>query len=73
MGIEESTIASTEQHVYHHSEPTEPRVNVSVERNSRGFNVSATVVGARTPGEALDLLRITMKQLSVEYGEKAAA
>lgn len=57
-----------QSHVYHHSEPAEPRVNVKVERNTKGYNYEATVVNARTPEEALALLRTTIQKLQVEYG-----
>ena len=61
-----------EQHVYHHSANEGPRVNVKVEKNSKGYNFEATVLGAETPELALELLRQTVARLEAEYGSKAA-
>lgn len=58
-----------EQHVYHHSAADGPRVNVKVEKNTRGYNFEATVLNAATPDEALALLRQTVAALEAEYGK----
>jgi len=55
-----------EQHVYHHSDNV-PTVNVKVEKNSRGYNYSATVEGARSVEEAMTMLQDALSQLSEKY------
>lgn len=45
-----------EQHIYHHSDNDGARVNVSFEKNSRGFNYSATVTNAKSVEEAMKML-----------------
>lgn len=56
-----------EQHIYHHSDNDGPRINVKVEKNSRGFNYEATVTGAKTVEEALNLLKDAEAKLSAAY------
>jgi hypothetical protein len=56
-----------EQHVYHHNDSDGPRVNVKVEKNSKGFNYEAHIQGAKTPEEALNLLHTTIAALKAEY------
>lgn len=58
-----------EQHIYHHQAADGPRVNVKVEKNSRGVNYEATVLNAGSPEEALALLRETVALLEAEYGK----
>lgn len=57
------------QHVYHHTDNDGPRINTSVERNSKGYNYTATVTGARSPEEAMQLLAATLAQLRDLLGE----
>lgn len=58
-----------EQHVYHHSDPAQPKVTVSVEKNTKGYNWSASVNGAATVEEAMNMLKEAEKALNKEYGE----
>ena len=44
------------QHVYHHSAVDGARVNVKVEKNTKGFNWEVTVQDARSVDEALVLI-----------------
>jgi hypothetical protein len=44
-------------------------VNVSAEKNSRGFNYSATVTNAATVAEALTLLDEALAGLQARFGE----
>lgn len=57
----------TEQHVYHHYDNDGARVNVSFERNSRGVNYSATVTGAKTVAEAIELLLAAEEALKKQF------
>ncbi len=50
----------------------EPRFNVKVEKNSKGYNFDATVVGANSPEQALELLHKLTAGLEAEYGSKTA-
>lgn len=45
------------------------RVNVSVEKNTKGFNYSATVTNAHSVDEALAMVRQAMDALAAEYGQ----
>lgn len=56
-----------EQHVYHHYDNDGARVNVSVEKNTKGFNYSATVTGAKTIEEAIELLNKAVQELQSKY------
>lgn len=56
-----------DQHVYHHYDNDNARINVKVEKNSRGYNYEATVTGAKTPEEALALLHRTLVELRNTY------
>lgn len=55
-----------DQNVYHHYDNV-PTLNVKVEKNSRGFNYSATVEGARSVDEAMKMLDDAMSQLADTY------
>ena len=61
-----------EQHVYHHNVSDGPKVNLKVERNSRGFNWEVTVTGASSADEALSILKDAEAKLAAQYGEKTA-
>ena len=60
-----------DQHIYHHSDTDGPRINVKVEKNTKGFNYEVTVTGAKTVDEALSLLKDAQQKLQAEFGEKA--
>ena len=65
--VEEVT---TIQHVYHHyDEQPAPRpiVHMKVERNSRGYNYSASIEGAGSVEEAKSLLDKAMGTLAADY------
>jgi hypothetical protein len=57
-----------DQHIYHHSDSDGARVNVKVERNSRGFNYEATITGAKTVDEAMTMLKDAEAKLKAVYG-----
>lgn len=57
-----------EQHIYHHSDNDGARINVKVEKNTKGFNYEATVTGAKTVEEAMSLLQEAQKKLEATYG-----
>ena len=59
-----------DQHIYHHNDTDGARVNVSAERNTKGWNYSATVVSAKTPAEAIQLLAETLAHLEAELHER---
>jgi len=60
-----------EQHVYHHNDSDGARINVKVEKNSRGFNYEATVTGAKTVDEALTLLKDAEEKLRLQFTQEA--
>lgn len=60
------------QHVYHHTVSDGPRINVKVEKNSRGYNFEVTVTGAASVDEALALVADAEKRLAAQYGQPAA-
>jgi hypothetical protein len=60
-----------EQHIYHHSDNDGARINVKVEKNTKGFNYEATVTGAKSVDEALSLLKEVQQKLQAEYGGEA--
>ena len=60
-----------EQHVYHHNDSDGARINVKVEKNSRGFNYEATVTGAKTVDEALSLLKDAEEKLRLQFTQEA--
>lgn len=59
-----------DQNIYHHYDNDGARVSVKVERNSRGFNYEASVSGAKTIEEAMDLLLKAQGKLNEYYGQK---
>ena len=59
-----------EQHIYHHYDNDGARINVKVEKNSKGFNYEATVTGAKSVAEAILLVAQTEKELKALYGAK---
>lgn len=59
-----------EQHIYHHSDNDGARINVKVEKNSKGFNYEATVTGAKTVEEAIGLLKDAQQKLQTAFGRE---
>lgn len=57
-----------EQHIYHHNDNDGPRINVKVEKNTKGFNYEATVTGAKSVKEAVDLLKEAQSELQKIFG-----
>lgn len=47
---------------------TNPTINVSMERNSRGVTWGVSVVGARDVHEAMELLDRTQHEMESRYG-----
>lgn len=62
-------LRTSAQHIYHHYDDA-PKVNIKVERNSRGYNWEVTVSGAKSPDEALAIIQETEAKLKATYGEK---
>ena len=60
----------SDQHIYHHNITPPARVNVSVERNTKGYSWTATVINAATVAEALALLTEAENALRAQFGEK---
>jgi hypothetical protein len=56
-----------ESHVYHHNDAA-PRIDVKVERNSRGYNYEAKVSGASSVDEAMSFLGEAERALKSRYG-----
>jgi hypothetical protein len=61
-----------EQHVYHHNDAT-PRIDMKVERNSRGYNFEAKVAGAASVDEAMALIEKATSALQARYGKPETA
>jgi small-conductance mechanosensitive channel len=55
---------------YHQYIDNGPRVNVKVEKNSRGYNFEVTVTGASDVSQALDLIDAAETALRERYGDK---
>lgn len=53
--------------VHHHRDDDGPRINVSVEKNSKGYNWSATVTGARSVQEAINLIAEAEEGLKYQF------
>lgn len=64
----EQESASPEVHHYHHYDQNGPRINVKVERNSKGFNWETTITGAASVDEALALVNVANEKLAAQYG-----
>jgi hypothetical protein len=60
-----------EQHIYHHNDSDGVRINVKVEKNTKGFNYEATVTGAKTVEEAMTTLKSAQSALEAQYGAPA--
>ena len=59
---------TTEQHVYYHNDYDGARINVGIEKNTKGYNWNATVTGAKTVAEAILLLNQANSELKALYG-----
>lgn len=72
--LQESLLEVTpmEQHIYHHSDKSGPTVSVKTEKNTKGYNWEASVSGASSVEEALDLLEKAEKGLRALYGERVS-
>lgn len=57
------------QHVYHHSEENVTTLNIGIEKNTKGFNWSVTVVGAKSVEEAIQLISEANFALKKSYGD----
>ena len=62
-----------DQHVYHHNVDERPKVNLKVEKNSKGVNWEITVIGAKSPKEAMDLLDEMTDEMKLRYGNPLVA
>ena len=60
-------------HIFYHDLSDGARVNVKIEKNSKGFNYDVTVTGASTVDEALVLVREARMKLDAEYGDNRTA
>jgi len=58
-----------EQHIYHHNDSDGVRINVKVEKNTKGYNYEATVTGAKTVEEAMAALDKAQAALQARFGE----
>jgi DNA polymerase III subunit epsilon len=62
---------NADQHVYHHNVYT-TKLNVKLEKNSKGYNWEVTVTEASSIDEALKVIRDTDAKLAAQYGQPAA-
>ena len=62
-----------DQNIYHHYDNDGVRINVSVEKNTKGFNYNATVTGAKSVEEAMKALIEAQSALEAKYGAPVAA
>ena len=53
------------EHVWHHSQPPEPHVSVSAEKNSKGWTWSVSVSGAESVEQAMAMLNSMYLPMSV--------
>jgi hypothetical protein len=64
-----SRVRSADQHIYHHSAVDGARVNMELERNSRGFNWKITVVDAPSVDAALALIADAKEKIAAQILE----
>jgi hypothetical protein len=62
-----------EQHIYHHYDNDGAKINVSTEKNTKGYNWSVTVTGASSIAEACRLLFQAEQELQKQYGQPVTA
>lgn len=60
---------NNEQHIYHHTDNDGARLNMKVEKNTKGYNWEATVTGAKTVDEAIALLTEAEATLKAKFGQ----
>lgn len=70
LGMIRPDSESRQVDVYHHRGDDGPKINSAVEKNSKGYNYSATVTGARSPEEAIALIAQTLQHLRDLLGEE---
>ncbi len=63
------TFSPNEQHIWHHQEQATMRLNVTLEKNSKGYNFSVVVVNAPDCELALDVLDQARSELANRYGD----
>lgn len=66
-------IGTTDQHVYHHTDPRPATVNVTVTRNTKGIGWEVTVNGATEPIHAVALAEEAITELRRLYGAEEVA
>jgi hypothetical protein len=64
----QALLSPNTQHIFHHSGSDVPKVNVKVERNSRGYNWEASVAGAESVEDAISLLATAEERLRLHFG-----
>lgn len=60
--------APAEAHIYHHRDDDGPRINVAVEKNSKGYNWTVTVTSARDLDQALRIIGDAEQRLRDHFG-----
>lgn len=65
-------MSSQTQHIFHHNDNSGPKIHVSAEKMSKGYNWKASVEGAASVEEALALVEKAEKGLRTLYGEKVS-
>lgn len=63
-----------EQHLYHHTVPVGPKLNLKIIQNTKGYNFEITVTGAASVSEAMALIGEAHRALDTHYpGTQPAA
>ena len=60
----------SDQHVYHHNDPVQPKVRLSVEKNTKGYNWSVEISYASSVDEAIRLMVEAEGELQKRFGAK---
>ena len=60
-----------DQHIYHHHDDDKPRVAAKAEKNSRGWNLEASVSNCLTPDQTIALLKEVTDSLQRTYSMPA--
>ena len=64
----EDTVVIGEQiHHFYHNDLRNPTISVKIERNSKGYNFEASISGANSTAEALELLDTMVAALEERY------
>lgn len=61
--------AELAHHFFYHLSELPPRVNVKIEKNSRGYNWEVTILNAPTPDCAIEMLEDAKAKMASLYGE----